>query len=341
MLPSPAVPRTIRKAAPALIAALAIGTGLAGCGDGGADLPEGIVAQVGDASIRATELDRALEQRTAQAEQTGATVPEPGTAGYDQLRQQALDTLVQQHIVDFEARKCGEPCKVTKEDVAERLAQVKERNFRGSEERFTTFLRDSKLTVADARTVLRSGLQQEKLFDHVTRGVRFTAEDARKYYDDNPAEFRRPAGRSVSHIVVETEAEAERLRAQVTPDNFAELAREHSTDPSAPTNGGDLGELTRGAGLVPEFEEVAFRLEDGEISQPVRTQFGWHLITVDIRPASTTPFEDAREGIIRTQLQRKRQETFTGWRDEVIAEWRGRSEYAEDGLEPPEPDAAE
>ena len=339
MLPSPAVPRRIRKAAPALIAALAIGTGLAGCGDGGADLPQGVVAQVGDASIAATELDKALEQRKAQAAQQGATVPEPGTEGYDQLRQQALDALVQQHIVDFEARKCGEPCKVTSDDVAARLAQVKERNFGGSEEEFTTFLRESKLSLADARTVLRSGLQQEKLFDHVTRGVRFTAEDARKYYDEHRAEFRRAAGRTVSHILVETRAEAEQLRAQATPENFNELAREHSTDPSAATNSGDLGELTRGSGFVPEFENAAFELGDGEISQPVETQFGWHLILVDLRPASTTSFEDAREGIIRAQLQRKRQETFTEWRDEVIADWRGRTEYAESSLEPPDPDA--
>ncbi len=339
MLPSPAVPRRIRKALPALIAALALGTGLAACGDGGADLPEGVVAQIGDASIRTAELERALDQREALAQQQGATLPEPGTEGYDQLRRQALDELVNQRIVAFESAKCGEPCKVTKQDVDEELERVKE--ARGeTDEQFAAFLRKSKITPADARSLLRAGMQQDLLYDHVTRGVRFTAEDARKYYDDHPAEFRRDAGRNASHILVETEAEAERLRAQATPENFEALAREHSTDPSAQTNGGDLGEVSRGSGLVPEFENAALALEDGEISQPVKTQFGWHLIYVEVRAASTTPFEQVRENLIRQQLQQRRQETFTEWRDKVIDEWRDRTEYSEESLEPTETETA-
>lgn len=335
MLPSPAVLRKIRHTGPALIAALALGAGLAACGDGGADLPQGVVARVGDAPIREAEFERALKQREASARQAGATVPEPGTEGYDQLRAQALDTLVQFRIVDFEARRCGDPCRVTQEQVDERLAEVKERNFQGSEKEFSDFLKESSLTLADARRVLRSGLQQEELFDHVTRGVRFTAEDAREYYDQHRDEFRRPAGRTASHILVETREEAERIRAMATPENFADLAREHSTDPGA-ANGGSLGEVSRGA-FVPEFEEAAFALEDDEISQPVQTQFGWHLILVDVRPASTTSFAEAREGIIRQQLQRARQERFDEWRDEVIESWRERTEYADEGLEPPDP----
>ena len=77
MLPSPAVPRRIRKALPALIAALALGTGLAACGDGGADLPEGVVAQIGDASIRTAELERALDQREASPSSRAPPCPSP------------------------------------------------------------------------------------------------------------------------------------------------------------------------------------------------------------------------------------------------------------------------
>jgi parvulin-like peptidyl-prolyl isomerase len=330
------VPRRIRKAAPALLVAIALGTGLAACGDDGANLPAGVVAQVGDAPIKSAELDRALAQREADAKRAGATIPQPGSEGYDQLRAQALDTLVQQHIVDFEAGKCGEPCKVTKDDIDERLDQVKE--ARGeTDAQFEKFLKEAAITPADARGLIRAGMQQDLLFDHVTRGVRFTADDAKKYYDEHPAEFRQAAGRTVSHILLKTKAEADALRAQATPENFNELAKEHSTDPSAATNGGDLGELTRGSGFVPEFEDAAFKLKDDEISQPVKTQFGWHLILVHLRPASTTSFDDAREGIIRLQLQKARQETFATWRDKVLAEWRAKTEYSDSKLEPPEP----
>jgi foldase protein PrsA len=321
----------------ALILVLAAGViGLAtGCGGGqdGADLPEGVVARVGDAAIPEEELSEAIEQQRAQAEQQGATFPEEGSEGYDQVRRQALETLVLQRIVDFEARKCGTPCRVTKKEIDEELERIVETNFEGSDEEFETFLRDSRLTRAEARDIVRNQLQQTKLFEHVTRGVRFTAVDAKRYYEENADEFRVEAGRRARHILVETKAEADRIRARVTPENFAELARENSTDEGSAAQGGDLGPIQRGQ-LVPEFEKVAFSLKDGEISDPVRTQFGWHIITVEVTPASTTPFERARGGIISSQLAQARQEEFARWRDEVLAEWRDRTVYADESLRP-------
>jgi protein-export membrane protein SecD len=72
-------------------------------------------------------------------------------------------------------------------------------------------------------------------------------------------------------------AKIEELKAQATPENFTELAKEHSTEPGADTSGGDLGFFRKGQ-MVPEFEEVAFNLENGQISDIVETQFGFHLI---------------------------------------------------------------
>ena len=109
-----------------------------------------------------------------------------------------------------------------------------------------------------------------------------------------------------------TKAEADQIRAELTPENFAELARENSTDTGSAKQGGSLGPIQKGQ-LVPEFEKVAFSLKDGEISQPVKTQFGWHIITVDITPAKTTSFADAKDQIVQTQLSQKRQAEYTKW----------------------------
>ena len=299
-----------------LLVVLAAGViGLAaGCGGGdGGDLPDGVVARVGDAAIPEEELSKAIEQQRAQAEQQGATFPEEGSEGYDQVRRQALETLVLQRIVDFEARKCGTTCRVTKKEIDQELERIVETNFQGSDKEFAKFLRDSKLTRAEARDIVKNQLQQTKLFERVTRGVRFTAADARKYYEQNADEFRVEAGRRARHI--------------------AELARENSTDKGSAAQGGDLGPIQRGQ-LVPEFEKVAFSLKDGEISDPVQTQFGWHIIMVEITPASTTPFEQARGGIISSQLAQARQEEFARWRDEVLAEWQDRTVYADESLRP-------
>jgi parvulin-like peptidyl-prolyl isomerase len=328
----------LRRCAPA-IAVLAAVLALVACGDDGADLPAGTVAQVGDAAITQGELDRAIAQRRAQAEAQGADFPEEGSEELTELRRQALDSLVLQRVIEFEARKCGEACRVSRDEVTAQLEQITRTDFGGSKEDLTSFLEQSDLTERDARRLLRLDLQYEKLFNHVTRGVRFSEEDARAYYDENPSQFKVPAGRSARHILVRTRAEAEALRGRLTPANFAQLARERSIDEGSKPRGGDLGQIQRGA-LVPEFEKAAFALRDGAISGPVRTQFGWHLITVDVTPARTISLAEAKDRIIASQLQQRRQERFNAWRDEVVAGWRDRTVYADEGLRPEEEEPA-
>jgi peptidyl-prolyl cis-trans isomerase C len=157
--------------------------------------------------------------------------------------------------------------------------------------------------------------------------------DAKKVYDEKIKEIKPEQEIRARHILVESEAEANSIRAEVTPENFAELARENSTDEGSAKQGGSLGPIQKGQ-LVPEFEKVAFSLEDGEISDPVKTQFGWHIIMVDITPASTTSFADAKSQIISSQLAQRRQDKFTTWSEGVLKKWDERTVYAADHLEP-------
>lgn len=106
-----------------------------------------------------------------------------------------------------------------------------------------------------------------------------------------------PARQEISarHILVQTEAEAKEIRAQLEKGaDFATLAREKSLDPSAKAQGGSLGFFTRDE-MVPEFSDVAFKLKDGEISQPVKTQYGWHIIKVEAHRTSTPSFQDMHD----------------------------------------------
>ncbi|MEM6824024.1 MAG: peptidylprolyl isomerase [Pseudomonadota bacterium] len=109
---------------------------------------------------------------------------------------------------------------------------------------------------------------------------------------------------NAAHILVETEAEAQNLVTQLAEGgDFGELARENSTGPSGP-NGGDLGWFSKGM-MVPEFEAAVIALEPGAISQPVQTQFGWHVIQLnEIRQKDTPTLDDVREELIQ-QLQRE------------------------------------
>ncbi len=109
---------------------------------------------------------------------------------------------------------------------------------------------------------------------------------------------------NASHILVETEEEAQGLIGQLDEGaDFGELAREHSTDPSGP-DGGALGWFGPGM-MVPEFEEAVMALEAGEVSPPVQTQFGWHVVRLnETRMAEAPPLEEVR-GEIADELQQQ------------------------------------
>jgi parvulin-like peptidyl-prolyl isomerase len=330
----------------ALLAALSFG--VAACGDdtsaqGGDDLPSGVIAQFADQQITEDELNRSVEQQIAQTQQPVAEgqpppppPPQAGTPEYDALRKQALENIKIQRLVDVEAKKCGKPCAVSEKEIDAELKKVRDTNFEGSEEKLNEFLKTAKLTTDDARKILKLSLQQPKLLTNVTKGVRFTAADAEKYYNANKAQFTVPAGRSASHILVKTKAEADAISARVTPENFAAIAKKESLDPGSGKQGGDLGPIQKGQ-LVPEFEKVAFALEEGVISEPVKTQFGWHIITVKLTEEKVTPFSEAKAQITTQQLEQKRNEAFTKFRDKILADWNKRSKYADPALDPDTP----
>ena len=115
-------------------------------------------------------------------------------------------------------------------------------------------------------------------------------------YEARASQYRVDEQRRASHILVKTEDEAARLAAEArkTPGRFAELARKHSQDPGSAANGGDLGLFGRGM-MVPAFEEAAFRMQEGEISAPVKSEFGWHVIRVTgVQPAKVRPLAEVR-----------------------------------------------
>ncbi|MEX2240938.1 MAG: SurA N-terminal domain-containing protein [Burkholderiales bacterium] len=120
--------------------------------------------------------------------------------------------------------------------------------------------------------------------------------DLNAAYAARAGQYRVDEQRRASHILVKTEEEAAQLAAEARrdPGRFAELARKHSQDPGSAANGGDLGFFGRGM-MVPAFEEAAFRMKEGEISAPVKSDFGWHVIRVSgVQPAKVRPLAEVR-----------------------------------------------
>ncbi len=314
-----------------LTAAVLGAVSLAGCG--GSSLPDGVVARVGDQDISQAELDQIVNQQAQAAEQQGQAFSEPGSEEYATVQRLAVEGLVFTRIVLLEAEKCGTPCVATTAEVAADRNRIIKENFGGDSEKFAEYLTEEGLTAADADRIIRAGIEEPRLTARVTKGITVTPAQALAYCVAHPDEFKEPTTREASHILVKTEAEAEAIRAQATTANFADLARQYSTDPGSKDQGGDLGTIQTGA-LVPEFEKVALALDDGEISDPVETQFGWHIITVRVSQARDIPCDEAEAQIISSQTQVKRNEAIQKWRTGLVTAWAPKTVYADPSLEP-------
>jgi len=158
--------------------------------------------------------------------------------------------------------------------------------------------REAQLALENQERALRAEVAMQALSDEAV-----TEAALREAYDERYGDAAPTTEYNAAHILVETEEEAAALRAELEAGaEFAALAREHSTGPSGP-NGGDLGWFEPGT-MVPAFEEVVVALAPGEISQPVETQFGWHLIRLeDTRTKEVPSFEEVR-GELQQSLQR-------------------------------------
>ena len=146
--------------------------------------------------------------------------------------------------------------------------------------------------------------------DKMLEGVEATDEDARKFYTENSNQFAQPAQIRASHILVENDEEMKKVIAEIEGGkSFEDAAKEFSTCPSK-ERGGDLGFFGEGQ-MVPEFEKVAFATEVGKISEPVKTQFGVHIIKVEAKnPESMIPFEDVLDQLKAYLQNQKRSEAY-------------------------------
>nr|WP_232286734.1 peptidylprolyl isomerase [Pelobacter propionicus] len=141
--------------------------------------------------------------------------------------------------------------------------------------------------------------------------------DLKKFYDQNIDKFKAGEQIRASHILVKTEKEAKEILAQLKGGAaFEELARKHSVDSSS-AKGGDLGWFGKGA-MVPAFERAALALKEGQVSDVVKSDFGFHIIKLTgKRPAGTRPFDEVKDQIKAALMPSKQQEIFQKIKDEL------------------------
>ena len=249
-----------------------------------------------------------------------------------QVQQAYLGELIRAAILQPEADDRG--IEVTDEEVAEQIDAIKE-DF-GSESAFQEGLKERGLDEDRLEEIIYNNLLEEKLRAEVTGASAPDESEVQAYYEENIADYTRTRSQ---HILVDEEPLAEQLarQLQTAPKKkvdrlFEQLARRHSTDRGSAQKGGDLG-FTSAGELVEEYESAAAELEIGEVSDPVESQFGFHVIRVVER--EVTPFEDVAAAISDQLGEGAEEETWQVWLREAYeaADIRINSRYGEIDVE--------
>jgi len=155
----------------------------------------------------------------------------------------------------------------------------------------------------------RNRLLMDNLLASEGKAAASSDEAMKKVYEDASKQISGEQEVHARHILVETEDEAKAIEDELKKGgDFAELAKKKSKDPGS-ADGGDLGFFTKDQ-MVPEFANVAFSLEPGKVSDPVKTQFGWHVIKVEEKRNRKPPDFEQVKGQIETYVTRKAQADY-------------------------------
>jgi parvulin-like peptidyl-prolyl isomerase len=324
--------------------ATAFGLGATACGSGG--VPAGAVAVVDGTEIPRSELDALVEQAKKSYKASKQEFPKVGTPEYQGIQQEYVAFLVQKVELEKEAEKLE--VKVTEKDIDKAQKQFVKDTFGGDEKKFRAALAKQDYSLEAFRKTLRVSVLSQKIYDAVTKDVEISDAEALAHYTQNQAQYREQVDYAKS------KKEADRLYAQLRGGaDFAALAKKHSDDTSSKATGGKYTAV-RGQS-VPEFDKVAYELKKNEISTPVKTQFGYHIIQAlsdpkkdangqesrEVRhilvaePGKVTPFEDVKAGIKAQLRQEERNEVVNQWVEDLQKRYEDKVSYAA-GFEPPE-----
>jgi peptidyl-prolyl cis-trans isomerase C len=276
-----------------------------------AQLPD-VIARVNGENVTRQELQEYVQSMEARA---GGPVP---AEQRDQVYRRVLDQIVGYKLLTQEAK--ARKVAVPDADVEARVAEIK-KQF-PSEDVFMQMLIERKMTLEQMKSDAREDMAIGKLIEsEIAARLAVKPEQVQEFYDKNPDQFQQPERVRASHILIAfpdnadaaAKAQAKTKAETVLKDvkagqDFAALAKQHSQDPGSAVNGGDLGFFQQGQ-MVGPFNDVAFTLKPGAVSDLVETQFGYHIIKVaEKQAARTIPLDEVRPQVEEYLQNRNREE---------------------------------
>jgi parvulin-like peptidyl-prolyl isomerase len=328
-----------------LIALIAVGIFAAfiaaGCGSDKESVGANDVAVVGDTPITKEQFDELIDRARENYENNGnQKFPEPGTPEYVALRRQAMQFLVQREQFEQKAEELG--LTISDSDVEKQMQTIKAQYFgkngkcdAACDKKYQAEIKKQGVTDEQVREDVRASVVQNKIYEKVTSGVTVSDKEVEEYYKKNKQNYIQPESRDVRHILVKKKALAESLYQRAkSGENFAALAKKYSTDAGTKKQGGKLP-ISKGR-QVPEFDKAAFALKTGEISQPVKTTYGWHVILAltGIKKQKVTPLSEVKPAIRQQLLQQEKTDAMKDWVADTQKNFEKKTTY-QVGYEPP------
>src|SRR5919204_907402 len=322
--------RSLRIAVPLLVL---LTLAAAGCGGGGSTkVPANAVAVVNGDPISRSALDVAMARSKRGYKQQHRQWPKAGTTQFQQIQQSALTFLVQLQELEQKAKQLG--VTITEKQIDAKYAQLEKQL--GGAKNLKAQAKAQGLTLQDVRdVVIRPQLLSEGIYKKVTGDIKVSDKDVSDYYKKNTKLYQQPESRDVRHILVSNRALANKLYDKIKAGaNFAALAKKYSKDPGSRAQGGKLT-IVKGQTAAP-FDQTAFLLDKGQVSRPVKTQYGWHIIQAlsDVKPARTTPLKDVKTAIKQQLLQQRKRDKWTKWINDTKKEYAKKVHY-QAGFAPP------
>ncbi len=253
-----------------------------------------VVASVGDENITKAELyDKLVEYYGAET----------------------LETMIVDKIIEAETKKVD--VNITDAEIQKEMDGIMDAY--GGKEAFDQQMEQSGTTAEDLKADIVTYLKTLKLLEP---RIAVTEEEINAYFEENKDSFSKSEQLEASHILVDDEATANEVKAQLdNGKDFAELAAKYSTDASNAQSGGELGFFGKGD-MVEPFEAAAFSMKINEISDPVKTEFGYHIIKVTNRQeAQEASLEASRAEIEETLKNEKLNTEYSSWLTEKQEEY--------------------
>ncbi|MFW6282404.1 MAG: peptidylprolyl isomerase [bacterium] len=250
---------------------------------------------------------------------------EEGEALINEFKKRKLDGLIEQTLLEQEAE--ARNVTVSQEDKEEsfnqHLNQIKQQYNLSESQLVETLSQQGIGSLDQYKEMFLNESEQDLLINKLSQEVVEEAEvsdqEIENYYNENKERYEQEDQVEASHILLDTEEEAEDIIEQLeTGADFSDLAEEYSTDQGSASQGGSLGFFEKNGQMIPEFAEAAFDLEIGEISNPVESQYGYHVIKVtDKKEAGVQSLTEVKDNIEQNLLNSKQQQVWEEYVEEI------------------------